>query len=504
MSRENKIHYDRSEEEIDLRDVFWRIMLQWRAIIVWTVIFAFLFGGLGYIRSVNKYQAMLAAQEKKYSYAGQDASLLAVSEELTAAQVREVQYIVELYRQLEEQKEYHKEDIYTKLDGYALKTLYMQFYIQVSDQALSSQKNNVSDVNYQRQMLAQDLIAAYVTTLSGDDNLSSLIDASGIEIDRQQISRLICLSNQKEGNTIDFSMMITDDMDVEAIREAVEKLLQEKHDTLNDTIPHTLSLINQNIQTSYDQSVIDTQNSMTQSIYSMEVDIAKRRAQLSSEQEAYLFGLLAINENRAVADRAIDETGFELQPPRISIKFIALGIILGAMIPCGMAVLQVIFAARLLTPNKLWELYGIEVLSVITVTSPKKRFLQGIDKFLIGKRDRHKKKRSLEEQLQSGISGIVLTCEQNNINSIVLTGTNMVGYDADIIKKLSDGIESRGIAVKLLNDISYNAEDLTECAKVGNMFLLESVNQSIYEEIENQLNKALEFRVNVLGAVVFE
>lgn len=504
MSQAQKVHYDRNDEEIDLRDIFWRIMLCWRAIIAWAVVFAVVFGGLGYLRSVNKYQSVLKTREKKYSYEGKDISLLEASEELTGIQIREAQNIVELYRQLEEQKEYQKHDIYTELDGYALKNLYMQFYIQVYDEALSDQKSSASDINYQRQMLAQDLISAYITTLSGDDNLTALIEASGISIDRQQMSRLFSLYNEGKGNTIAFSMKLTDDMDVDAIQDTVERLLQEKYDELDRTIPHGFSLINQNIQTTYDQSVIDTQNNMTQNIYDKEADIAKQREKLTDEQEAYLFALLAIDGNKAVADRAIDETGFELKEPHISLKFIALGFILGAMIPCGIAVLKVVFAARLLSPGKLSELYNLEVLSVITLTLPKKRIFNGIDNFLIGKRDRHKKKRSLEAQIQSGIVGIVLKCEQNNVDHIALTGTNMEAYDAEILKKLSEGVENRGISVELLSDIYYNVENLTECAKIGNVFLIESVNQSIYEEIENELNKALEFQINVLGAVVLE
>ena len=242
MSQAQKVHYDRNDEEIDLRDIFWRIMLCWRAIIAWAVVFAVVFGGLGYLRSVNKYQSVLKTREKKYSYEGKDISLLEASEELTGIQIREAQNIVELYRQLEEQKEYQKHDIYTELDGYALKNLYMQFYIQVYDEALSDQKSSASDINYQRQMLAQDLISAYITTLSGDDNLTALIEASGISIDRQQMSRLFSLYNEGKGNTIAFSMKLTDDMDVDAIQDTVERLLQEKYDELDRTIPHGFSL----------------------------------------------------------------------------------------------------------------------------------------------------------------------------------------------------------------------------------------------------------------------
>lgn len=336
-------------------------------------------------------------------------------EELTAIQIREAQSIVELYRQLQEQKEYQKKAICTKLNRYALKNLYRQFYIQVYDEALSAQKSSASDINYQRQTLAQDLISAYITTLSGDGNLTALIETAGISIDQQQMTRQFSLHNEGKGNFIAFFMKLTEDMNVDAIPDTIERLLQEKYGEINLTVPHSFSLNNQNIQTYYDQSVIDTKNSMTQNIYSKEADITKQKGQLTDEQEAYLFALLAVNENKAVADCAIDETGFELKKPHISFKFIMLDFVSGTVILCGIVVLKVVFAVRLLLPGKFSELYNLEVLSVIMLTSPKKRIFNGIENFLIGKRDRHKKKRSLEAQIQFGILGIILS-----VNRIML------------------------------------------------------------------------------------
>ena len=66
------------EREVNLLDLFWSLLLSWRQIICFGIIFAVLLGGLKYVRDTRAYQA------------AQNADVEEKEEELSEAEMQQV------------------------------------------------------------------------------------------------------------------------------------------------------------------------------------------------------------------------------------------------------------------------------------------------------------------------------------------------------------------------------------------------------------------------------
>ena len=119
-------------------------------------------------------------------------------------------------------------------------------------------------------------------------------------------------------------------------------------------------------------------------------------------------------------------------------------------------------------------------------------------------KNRKKKFLPLEKQIKVVAANIALSCKQEGIDCIYMTGSEYEKADAAILERMKKALSEQKIKVRDGENISYDAASLQVCIETGNIVFVEQKGQSIYDEIYHEINLAKEQKGNILGAVVLE
>jgi hypothetical protein len=99
-------------------------------------------------------------------------------------------------------------------------------------------------------------------------------------------------------------------------------------------------------------------------------------------------------------------------------------------------------------------------------------------------------------------ANIALSCKQQGIDCIFMTGSEFEKADATVLAMLKQELSTQGIQVKEGGNIFYDVESLKQGTEIGNILFVEQKGESIYDEISNELNLANEQKNNIVGFVV--
>ena len=100
--------------------------------------------------------------------------------------------------------------------------------------------------------------------------------------------------------------------------------------------------------------------------------------------------------------------------------------------------------------------------------------------------------------------GVKLAAEKSNINSVYVTGAGLAENHTPLLDEVIAKLKKDGIEVEMGKSILYYAGALEQSVKVGNVLLLEKAGQSLYQEIQREIEICSQQELNLLGAVVVE
>ena len=108
----------------------------------------------------------------------------------------------------------------------------------------------------------------------------------------------------------------------------------------------------------------------------------------------------------------------------------------------------------------------------------------------------------MEQQIKIIAANIALSCRQQKIDCIYMTGSEYENVNADILNLLKKELSSQNVKLKEGGSIYYDTESLKQSSEIGNIVLVEQKELSIYDEISHELNLAKEQNTYILGAIV--
>lgn len=133
---ENGNSWNRFEErEISLRELIWKILYGWRAVIVSALVFAVLLGGYSYVKSS---QSIKNAKNQK------NVSIVELEEGLSTQEKEAVEQAEAIQQQIIEKEEYQKESILMNVDAYHQDSKTLQYYVD-TNYTWSLNKENEED-----------------------------------------------------------------------------------------------------------------------------------------------------------------------------------------------------------------------------------------------------------------------------------------------------------------------------------------------------------------------
>ena len=461
---------DRTEREINLIEIFWNILLGWRQIICFGILFAVLIGGIKNFMDIKAYHTL------------QNIDLEEAKSELEKDELDKIEDAKLIKSRIDEYERYQQKSALMQIDPYEKHVLELQYYVK-SDYIINYTEDRERDYT-------SELTSIYCNYINSGELAQKVIDEADLSITQEDFQEL--LSVLQSSNTIYITISYADTDKLEAICEELKDFLQQKEPELQKIGSHSLKLIDESQNVVVDSALIEKKNTIYSNITTLNSQLDALKAAMSSEQQTILE--LEIEKMSGESE--------EEEVPSFSIKYLILGAIIGGFLVCLWIVCKMIFTAKLQNPEEVRTLYGVRLFGEVTISGRKKRFLSVIDDKILALKNRKKKKMTAEQQIKVLSANIALSCKQQDIDCIYITGSEYEKMDKTVLDKLKKELSTQNIKVKEGGSISYDAASLQSGVEIGHIVFVEQTGKSIYDEINNEINLVREQHSDILGFVV--
>lgn len=464
---------DKMEREINLTEMFWHILFSWRQIICSALIFAILFTGVKFLRDKSSF---LAVQKQN-----------SVQEEiqLTAEEEEQVESAKKMMSRIENYQKYLDESVLMQIDPYEKPIIELQYYVE-SEYTYNYTRDNQTDYT-------GDVMALYCNYVRSGEMSNKIINAAKLSINQADFSEL-CYTIQN-GNTMSITIAWAETEKLDEISDLVKNALLQKEKDFQEVGSHKLKLLRESKNVVVDADLAEKKNLFFNNVTNINTQLNTLKTSMSEQQ-------LKLLQNEDESKNKNDEV--IIDEPNINKRYIFVGLVFGVCLMCIWIVLKTIFTEKLQFPEEIRTLYNVRLLGEISVQYAAKQFMPYIDDKLVGIKNRGKKKLSKKQQVKVIAENISLTCKQQNIEHIYMTGSEYEDIDTKTLDMLKKELVAQNIHVTEGKNIFYDAESLKQGTEIGNLLFIEQTGKAIYDEIFNELNLAKEYKNNIIGFVVFD
>ena len=208
------------------------------------------------------------------------------------------------------------------------------------------------------------------------------------------------------------------------------------------------------------------------------------------------------NEDSAEQTGNEEETNGSDVPEQISVHISVSKFIIGGIIGIALAIifilLKYLLSGNLRSEAEIKALYHNDVLGTIRSSVDGKR--GKIDKWYVGARYGKSGKMSLEQEVELICANMKIACKENQ--KVYLTGSDLSGTSTEILEKIREECEKRGLTVVSGREICYYAEALEELAKIGQVVFIEEMRKSRYNNMYQEVIRCREHQISILGMIV--
>ena len=484
---ENK-KISKNELDIEIKDLLWEVVRRWRVLVIMAIICGIGLGMYQYRIDSSKTDVVVVTKSKEE-----------LEKSMSVQDVSEVTGAVALLNQLKQKSEYMDQSTLMQMNPYEENAVLLQYIV------LSDDKNQESLIAAYQNYLEEGYLAQ---KLAGEDALylaeliSVVKDSQSLYVysDNTNESIQIPVTEEKKGDCLSVKISGVDESAAIALADEVKKVLEEYADVLKREVGnHQLKLIEEMSCVIVDQDLAELQNRNATAIKVISNNIDKMKNEMTSDQvKLYTYRVTGTSQstNQGTTTTSLPKHA------SLSVKHVAIGVILGIVLGCVIVLLQYLFSARLRCAEELKTLYQVKVLGELENPNKKKAVFSGIDKLFEKIRYANVKNLSYENALQMICASITIDCKSHACDKVILTGSMLEDMPEQIMDELKKRCGEKGVIVETTNAIVYDAEALEATVKCGNVMFLEQKRHSLYDELYKEFALCKEHGVHISGVVV--
>lgn len=458
---------ERVEREINLKELFWGLLLGWRQLICYGIIFAVLLCGMRYLLDVRSFRASQSFDIEK------------AKEDLEREELEKVENAVEIKNQISGYENYQNKSALMQMDPYEKQIIKLEYYVK-SDYIINYTEDSLRDYT-------SEVTSMYCSYLTGGEVLQQIIDEAGLSVSREDLGELLTVINQ--GSTISISISYVDTEKLDEISGIIKKLLEKKSPEYQQIGSHTLKLIEESQNVIVDSELLDKKSGISSTLSTLKTQLNNLKSDMTPAQ-LKIFNI----------ETELEE---EKEEPGFSVRYFVLGGLIGVFLACAWIAYRIIFASKLQSAEEIRSLYGIRLLGEIEVSdNKKKRFLSAFDNFFLRLKNKGKKKIPAQQQIRIISANVILSCKRQGIDCIYVTGSRYGNLDTCVVDDLKKELSAHNIKVREGDNIKYDAVSLQEGIETGKLLFVEQIGKSIYDEIYDEIQLAGELKADILGVVV--
>lgn len=456
------------EKELDLADLFWRIMAKWKLLVIFGIIGAVLFGGLSYRSSVNAYNTQL----EMINSTDKPESLTFTDEEL--AQIREAESLQSSIARL---SDYMEHSIYYNMDFSKTLRIVLDFYVDAG-YSFNYTEENVNDPT--------PAIVSYYTSQCGYGEISKDLADSVFSSDPAYVAEIV--SAQAVGNGIfRVSILCPEDTDIDAGSEAVRTYVESCHDTAAALFgEHTLTFLSASSSVAPVKSIVDLQLAYRNLFENYSAKYAALEKTLSDDVLSY------INSESL----AVDEEEPTLTPPSVSMKYVIVGIILGIAAVAFVIVVKAVFSSKLQTESELASADNAPMLGVLFENEKLSATARLINKL------RGRKVLDRDNWINIICAGVKSDRNVAESGRVYITGSAWEKLDNGLIEKLCAKLKECGISPQCGGNIYYDTESYEKMQSIKNVLLVEKLYASLRSDIAKEAELISKTNSHTVGYVI--
>ena len=475
--------YNREEQEIDLIDLLFELLMHWRGMVVSMLVVAVLAAGYSFLSSkmsadhARQQQEMLSQQIEQIQQEG-TSSAESVDEEMTETEKLEVQKLLV------------NEELYAKKREY-----YDNSYLLKCDANSMYQVTLTYTVNTTNRTTACDIQQIYGNTIETSALLQQLSDASGVPF--TSIGEMVDVSadNPDRGSKI-FSVTLT--APNQEMADALTKVTQQYIKNLQkqlrgDGYEHTLDEVCDSQGPVVLDWLVDQQESVQNSILSYESTIASLRDSLSSKSKIW--------------DYYITQGGVSEPIPKvkISLKITLIGAILGIFLYAAVICVQYLMNSTLKRSDDLNQLYRLAALGRVTLPKEGKKLpFQQVDNFILSLRNRNKTLLTETQATELAYTQTALTAKKAGARRVCMVGACLKDETLRICEEIKAKLEQDGFQIEILPDVLYSAQSAEKLDDTEAAVFVETVAGTRYEQMDEELAILNRLGIPALGCITVE
>ena len=381
----------RNKMVLDLKEMIWRLLEQWKLGVVVALCVATAF--LGYMHMRYAKLAKIATQEQQ---ANQELNREALLDSLPSGDRAVVVDVDLLVQEQQQQMQYIETAPLMKVDATQAKQLRARWSIETD-------ANNVTA-----------LVQEYILALQKEAITDSLMKSSGINSTLAQFKELISFGQVANENaaTINFDILLTDDMDEEAVVSEMKRVVFDTHEALmKEQGKHEFRGYQSDIVNASSQDILNRQIGARSILTTINGQLPVSMEAFTPEQQAAFDKLQLIESSTADSDAMV--TPVRTLTPRN----LVLGLVLGVIAYVALYLLYLLFTKRVMSTSVLKGTPAQAIGEWYSVDDEKKKFFL-IQSLPIWKW--HHKQQDKEKALRQCAESISGLCQLKNMTKPVL------------------------------------------------------------------------------------
>lgn len=440
----------KTEPEINLIDVIWGLLSQWKAVFVVSLIMALLLTGLKYYKDTNAYNASVKNQEEieAMSKLSPEEQISSILEGLSEEDRLGVEYVIKQKEWLAKGKSYLRDSILMNTDPTNQRTLILDYYIKATN--ASEATRTALDYGYLSFANEGALIA----------ELQQIISP---ESDSNFISELVSVKNNSSNgmistadSVVEIQVVLPDDVDADAVQGVVNNEIEKFSNEISEEIgPHELRLINASEARLYNQAAADRRTNLNTTTYNINYNLGNLESALSEQQRVAMNSILEIKKQQNAAENAVQENvernAEEVSKPGISKKFALVGFVLGIILYAIVYILYCGLKGNITSPEQTERYSNSRLLGEIYYKGTHKG-LKGLLNSSIVNGIRCRGKKDTAKQISYITSTIDAVCRKNDaakVTAMCLPGIS--AEDHAVIRELEASIKKKGVDLEIID-----------------------------------------------------
>ena len=461
-----------NDKQISFRDMVFRILHNWRKIILLALIFTVVCGGyklisqVKYLRDNTSYSASMNAYQNEYAKYEESKSSL----EKDMASIK---------TSMKRQSEYNDNSLTMVINPFDEYVSYMIFYID-TDYKINP------NLTYQSADNTKSIARAYYDTLNNGDVLYYILDNLSYKTEFKYLKEIVSVWPEYDTNMLYIKVVQKDKESCEEIMKLLSSRLMQVKESIDSSVgKHDLVKIQDTTQSIIDLDLDAKQKAYKQSIIDYDLSIKEKNTLITS------LIVPVEPEKKSLSIGSI-------------INYAMIGFVLGIFIEMLITVIALMTNNRLLSYKDFKLHYNAKIIGIIQKDS-KKHIFGFIDNLINKLEGNTISQTDYNEEIRIACANLQALVKRDMDNDEIILCTGSAANDK--MNEIYQGLihelpNTKGIKLEFAENINRSAVSINKLAQCDAVILIEEIGHSTYDEISENMNNIGELDKKIIGVLL--